>query len=118
MYTIENQTRKLMMENHNHVNALLELGLSIQFSNFYALAKLERKAHRAAENYCNLENYNYDKVHNRIVNQVKELFGGSLPEGFFINADPRGYALKIKSENRPEGMYRDWGDYGILLPID
>lgn len=40
----------------------------------------------------------------------------------FINHDPRGYALKIKSEyvNRlfyvPLQMYRDFGGYGILAP--
>ena len=38
---------------------------------------------------------------------------------FFINRDPRGYALKIHSEEeriREFGLYRDFGGYGILAP--
>ncbi len=38
----------------------------------------------------------------------------------FFNRDPRGYALKIKSEwmhAHPElPLHRDWGGYGILAP--
>jgi hypothetical protein len=117
MNTIEKQARKIAQD-HVHYNALLELGLPIQFSSLKELVRLERKAHRAAENYCNLPDYDYDKAELRIENRVKELFGGKLPEGFFINGDPRGAALKIESEFRPEGLHRDWGNYGILAPID
>ena len=115
--TIEQQARFLAM-NHQHYNALLELGLLSQFSALMKLVKLERKAHRAAENWCNLENFNYESVETRIEKQVKELFRGKLPQGFFINSDPRGYALKIESEFTPEGLQTDWGGYGLLAPID
>jgi len=117
MSTLKDQTSKLM-QNSNHVNALLELGLSIEFSNFYRLAKLERKAHRAAENYCSIPNYNYDSAHDGIMSRVAILFKGKIPEGFFINGDPRGFALKIKPDHVPDGMHKDWGGYGILMPID
>lgn len=43
---------------------------------------------------------------------------GKPPRGFFINGDPRGYALKIDPDVRklPAGMHKDWGGYGILAP--
>lgn len=40
-------------------------------------------------------------------------------EQFFINTDPRGYALKLDltpEEQRKCNIYRDWGGYGILAP--
>lgn len=48
---------------------------------------------------------------------------GGLPAGFFINQDPRGYALKIRTpRSDPKrqdvtecpGLCTDWGGYGIL----
>ena len=67
--TIEQQARKLAGDS-NQVNALLELGIGIKFSNFIQLVKLERKAHKAAENYCNIPNYNYERVEKQIVQQL------------------------------------------------
>jgi hypothetical protein len=49
-----------------------------------------------------------------VIEQVKKLFGGKLPEGFFVNYDARGYALKLK-DGRKFG-YQDWGGNGILAP--
>lgn len=48
---------------------------------------------------------------------------GVLPPGFFLNSDPRGYALKIDNESA-EGralieavrLHTDLGGYGILSP--
>ena len=40
-------------------------------------------------------------------------------EQFFINTDPRGYALKLNItavEQAKYDIYRDWGGYGILAP--
>jgi argininosuccinate synthase len=42
-----------------------------------------------------------------------KLFKGNL-NGFFINYDARGYALKIKAGKCPLGQ--DWGGYYILSP--
>ena len=41
---------------------------------------------------------------------------GKTPPGFFINIDPRGYALKIDPDKGtvPDGMETDWGRYGLL----
>lgn len=90
-----------------------------------ALKSLERKAHRAALAYCNGD-YNYDKfetVEKQITKQVQALFNNKL-EGFFVNSDARGYALKIQYDNfRPNGKYesinlfKDWGGYGLLSPV-
>lgn len=48
-----------------------------------------------------------------IKKQVQKIFDNKL-EGFFINYDSRGYALKIKAEKNPLGQ--DWGGYYILSP--
>jgi hypothetical protein len=63
-----------------------------------------------------------------IKRRVEQLFG-CLPPGFFVNGDPRGYALKLDPEApQVEGLpsakaliesarlHRDWGGYGILSP--
>lgn len=52
--------------------------------------------------------------------QVQLLFNNNL-KGFFINTDPRGYALKISdkvmnNEYFNTGLQRDWGGYGLLAP--
>jgi hypothetical protein len=89
-----------------------------------ALLKLEREAGKIATDYCNGDNgvnsENFDKIAGHIENQVHVMFGGDL-EGFFINGDARGYALKL-SDWAMRGIYqdiplhRDWGGYGILAP--
>lgn len=45
--------------------------------------------------------------------EVQKLFKNKL-EGFFINYDARGYALKIMAENCP--LPKDWGGYYLLSP--
>jgi hypothetical protein len=41
---------------------------------------------------------------------------GEIPAGFFLNQDPRGYALKLDPDRGPipDGMRTDWGGNGIL----
>lgn len=113
----------------NHLKALGALGF---VGSFRTLRTLENRAHRNAEQYCNGPEYHgidqdeYFKRRERIEEQVKALFGGTLPRGFFINGDPRGYALKINAGNEagqehhpeyiPQGLHKDWGGYGILAP--
>ena len=55
--------------------------------------------------------------------EVKRAFGGTLPDGFRFNQDPRGYALKIRGPEAgrpgaflPDGMETDWGGNGLLAP--
>lgn len=91
-----------------------------------ALFKTERLASNAATAQCNGEAYRNDGDWLLFVCEVKQMVRqalGTLPPGFFVNSDPRGYALKIDNEN-PEGqlliatvgLHRDMGGYGILSP--
>jgi hypothetical protein len=112
-----------------HLKALATLGFT---GSYRTLKTLENRAHRNAEQYCNdpyyggIEGDEYERRQEVIAEQVKRLFGGTLPAGFFINGDPRGYALKINAGNEagmtyhpeyiPEGLHKDWGGYGILAP--
>lgn len=95
-----------------------------------ALRKVEHVAHAAATAYCNgdaftLAGTRYDfrssgcdafdaLKRDHIRPAVARAFGGRIPEGFFVNGDPRGYALKIRAEHAPAGMATDWGRNGIL----
>jgi len=42
--------------------------------------------------------------------KLAKIFGGSIPNGVFINSDPRGHALKLDCDKVtiPAGMDRDW----------
>ena len=89
------------------------------------LRRLEVEANAAATAQCNGEAYGGQPYRNEygwqiftaeITDQVAKTLG-KLPEGFFINGDPRGYTLKIDSElANTEGLQKDWGGYGILAP--
>ena len=48
--------------------------------------------------------------------RVAAAFGGKLPQGFRLNQDARGYALKIDPDKGPvpDGMEMDWGGNGLL----
>lgn len=90
------------------------------------LRRIETLAHDATTAQCNGERYGsqpfreddetgnspLDVFFDGIRADVAKVFGGTLPTGFMVNHDPRGAALK--TETPPEGMYRDFGGYGIL----
>jgi len=52
--------------------------------------------------------------------KVRRLLGLTSEDTFFfINRDPRGYALKIRESWRKKSgkkLYKDWGGHGILAP--
>lgn len=81
------------------------------------LRSVERTTHRAATDYCNgektLEQWEETKDKARAL--VSQIFGGALPDGFFINGDPRGYALKLQTAPAA-GLETDWGRHAILAP--
>lgn len=120
-----NNKERQQIWKERHLKALAELGF---IGSYRTLKTLEHKAHHAAEMYCNgeIDEEYYEHRKFIITHAVKKLFGGTLPQGFFINGDPRGYALKINSGNEagqvhhpeyiPQGLHKDWGDYGILAP--
>lgn len=91
--------------------------------------RYEAKATRLAIIYCGDGNYNQEKRSKRaeieldaldtlLRNKFSKLFkhNKKFTELFFINKDPRGYALKINQKNTPFGCHTDWGGYTILAP--
>ena len=105
----------------NHIKKLQSIGLQVDFSD---LKKLEKRGHKLAEDCCNflsMESVSFQRREKRLINDVKKAFGGTLPEGFKLNLDPRGYALKIDFEQCPKNkdmlnIETDFGGYGILVP--
>jgi len=92
------------------------------------LLRLEKQATKSTTAYCNGDApFNGDHALEfldtelePIVKQVQGLFGHKL-QGFHLNRDPRGYALKIddstiKTEYSDIPLRRDMGGYGILAP--
>ena len=90
-----------------------------QFDLFIKLSKLEAQASRITSAECNgdiSEDIAGPKL-DRIKNKVLQLLPKLDKKDFFINGDPRGYALKIREQKAKElGIYTDWGGYGILTP--
>jgi hypothetical protein len=100
------------------------------------LRKVESLASRGATAYCNgdtisVSNKAGDRVYpfhdggdtwerfitREIIPAIRRILG-RLPDGFFVNGDPRGYALKLDNDKAtiPAGLHTDWGRYGILAP--
>lgn len=85
-----------------------------------ALRRWERKAEAVEIDYCNgvISDEEEGEKAAHILKAVKIILGPSpLLDEVFINRDPRGYALKLKSEAAKDlNISRDWGGYGILAP--
>lgn len=87
------------------------------FAIWRKLRRIEHATHRAAEQYCNgfLDDAGVDQACVQAERAVGLAFGGRLPKGFFVNRDPRGYALKLEAGSYPGvGLHEDWGGYQIL----
>ena len=86
---------------------------------YNALRRLEKRACRANTDACNTPAgaEAQDGEHAAVLAGVREILG-RIPRGFFVNGDPRGYALKIDNEKTtiPAGIQTDWGGYGCLAP--
>ena len=136
METIEKVKMYANIEAHgNNLNAIFNTGLNpVELCK--KLNRIEKKAHHAATCLCNtntlhlmeLNKYTgydvkqateaeQDKFFEGIKKQVIKILGKEAEKHFFINYDPRGYALKLKSEFcKDKNIYRDFGGYGILAP--
>lgn len=98
------------------------------------LCEIERLAHAGATACCNGENIRlswplfglrdydfrsdekaWDNLCEVATDCVRNIFR-CVPDGFFVNGDARGYALKIDPDTAliPAGMHKDWGGNGIL----
>lgn len=123
-----NKKQSMYNEIEKHGNNLLVIFPNARLKDPVKLSKrlfsLENKAHALTTYECNTGEDKDPELCN-ILNKVKvELFGKNpedleLYKSVFINGDPRGYALKIKSEivrERNLRISQDMGGYGILAP--
>lgn len=122
--------RKEIMLAHRqrHIESLKALGYTKD--TMHAIKRLEHEANRIQTDDANGELTEVEAAHAdmRISERVAVLFGGTLPKGFFINGDPRGYTLKLDPEawkvsDDPRENYEaqpikftDWSGYMILAP--
>ena len=78
------------------------------------LLRLENKAHRLAEDYCNGITENIESETYKIIDKVKKILNTNE---VFFNGDPRGYALKLCDQfSKNKNIHKDWGGYGIVAP--
>ena len=83
------------------------------------LFRLENKAHRLAESFCNgdINQLEWDTQGNKILKKVEAILKDK--KNLLLNGDPRGYALKIDDKyirDNNFNIYRDLGGYGIIAP--
>jgi hypothetical protein len=113
-----NQREAKKLWKGRHIEALKTLGFKA--GNWNRIRHIENMANWYALKYANgeMDSERYGAQQAEVEKAVLKLFGGKLP-GFFVNSDPRGYALKLDNESvkLPEGLNKDWGGYGILAPV-
>jgi hypothetical protein len=98
------------------------------------LNRLERDLAKVAVDYANGDESGYPKTYftdaaiddpwdlitdeqEKIARTRLTLICGFVPDGFFVNWDPRGHQLKTTPEHAAQyGLDTDWGGYGILAP--
>ena len=89
-----------------------------------ALRRLETSWGRKAEAMCNgeldLADNKLESMTTRAKKRISELLPNLPIEAIKINLDPRGYALKVRTEYMKSAeindLHKDWGGYGILAP--
>jgi len=103
-----------------HHAALKELSGLDGLTLWRKLRRIETELFRACENYSNGTNGvdlpAWEEAKRVGRNRLINAFGGTIPQGVFINSDPRGHMLKLDCDVRsiPDGMERDMGGNGIL----
>jgi hypothetical protein len=82
------------------------------------LRRIERKLEKLFIDLCDVgvDDDKLEKAHKNAEKRVKQLLPNLDMASLYINQDPRGYALKIKTEYTPADLHKDWGGYGILAP--
>lgn len=103
-----------------HFKELEALGVKDGKRAYNQLRKIENFAHhwtlKISERYFDPDFL--AKIWEGVEERVRKVFGGTLPNGFFINKDPRGLALKIEQPEYPNRVISltDWGGYGLIAP--
>ena len=100
-----------------HLEVIRELSgidMPYPFDIWEQLVKLEKKATRMSVKDCNTgSDSNFEPIKKKVLKLLPNL----APEDFYLNLDPRGYALKIEDKKARElNMWSDWGGYGIIAP--
>ena len=91
------------------------------------LRRLEKEAHHLALRNCNGDFVSEEECEAAFEKVAAKVASVLYPKGddgcpaFFINRDPRGYALKICNKTMQERyasspLERDWGGHGIIAP--
>lgn len=119
---------KITLQSHNILNAakhiqllgeMFGVGCINPYATFEILLRAEREAHRQTIKECNesISDEESEKWREKFLARLTKRLGvAKMPDGFFINYDPRGYALKMKEKTFPQGLWTDFGGYGILAP--
>lgn len=120
-----NKHDRMYLEIVKNGNALIEF-FDLPNQDPVALSKklfrLEYKAHRFTEDYCNgkIETDQWEGVSDKILASLEKIIGKKNMNKVFVNGDARGYALKIDDKYRDKmhkaGITRDFGGYGIIAP--
>lgn len=105
-----------LQNEQKHITELQALGY--KYSTLLALRRVENHMHHIAEESCNgtITDIQYDAEVQRAIDNVRRLFGGILPRGFFVNGDARGYALKL-DDDVVKGFYFDDGENEKLVMV-
>jgi len=89
------------------------------------LYELEEKVCKVNEDYCNgiLDYERWEFKHKVFEGKLEDILNPSNPDVLYVNGDPRGYGLKIESEEKKRlfeqdniNIYSDMGGFGILAP--
>jgi|TARA_R110002020_G_scaffold42141_1_gene123796 hypothetical protein len=93
---------------------------------FEKLQCLEKRACKFNEDHCNGlidSESDWEKQSQAFKLELNEILRPGSPAILYVNGDPRGYSLKIETEERQRlfreekiNIWGDWGGYGILCP--
>jgi hypothetical protein len=121
----DEQAAWLQIRRTNHHKALEAIALQVGCETpgltlWRQLKRVENWLTFYSTQHCNgeggIDGDRWEAIKDQARSKLAKIFGGRIPEGVFINSDPRGHALKLDNEkvSIPEGMDKDWGGYGIL----
>lgn len=117
MKTLNPNVAKWRANHHEALAAVFGVHPGNGLSLWRKLRRIESEASNLSVRYSNgeIDSDKWENAKADILRRVRAI-SGTLPKGFFLNGDPRGYALKLDSEqarNFP-GLHKDWGGYGCL----
>ena len=119
----KDRMREQIMRHGFNLNRIFNLNRMDPVTLAKQVHRLEVKAHRLAEDYCNglIESDDWLDIKEKKVLKALDRLLNFSSQGIpvFVNGDPRGYALKIDDTYVREhnlDIHRDWGGYGILAP--